>query len=75
MPRIIAERSASLSLGGKSGADRMTLAGVPTARLLGGIAPATSELAPMTDPSPMVDPGITNTRQGSQTLRPSVTGW
>src|SRR5260221_9750203 len=69
-----AERSPSLNCFGKSGADRTTLAGEPTARLRGGIFPATSELAPITVPSPIVLPGITNTRQGSQTLAPSVTG-
>src|SRR5437667_10983891 len=68
------ERSLSLNCFGKSGADRTTLAGEPTARLCGGILPDTSELAPITVPSPIVLPGITNTRQGSQTLAPRVTG-
>src|SRR5579862_10033470 len=67
-------RASSLNFAGKSGSDLITLAGVPTARLNGGIVPLTKEFAPITDPSPMLDPGITNTRQGSHTLLPSVTG-
>ena len=59
---------------GKSGAERMTLAGEPTARLDGGMFPETRELAPITVPSPIVVPGMTNTRHGSHTLLPSVTG-
>ena len=38
------------------------------------MSPVTSESAPITEPSPMVAPGITNTRHGSQTLLPRVTG-
>jgi len=51
----------------------MTLAGEPTARLDGGMLPETSELAPITVPSPIVVPGMTKTRHGSHTLLPSVT--
>ena len=74
MVATMADRSLPLRRRGKSGADRITLAGDPTARLLGGMVPDTSELAPMTVPSPIVVPGITNTRHGSHTLLPSVTG-
>ena len=59
---------------GNSGAERITFAGDPTAKLFGGMDPDTSEFAPITVPSPIVLPGITNTRQGSHTLLPSVTG-
>src|SRR3989454_11855431 len=69
-----AARSLSLRRRGNSGADRITRAGNPTARQFGGIAPDTTEFAPMTVPSPIVVPGITETRQGSHTLLPSVTG-
>src|SRR2546429_7483374 len=74
MVGTMADRSLALRRRGKSGADRITLAGDPTARLLGGMVPDTSELAPMTVPSPIVVPGITDTRHGSHTLLPSVTG-
>ncbi|MNC90443.1 hypothetical protein D3C83_65430 [compost metagenome] len=67
-------RSSSLTFFGKSGALLITFAGDPTARLFAGIAPLTSELAPITEPSPIVVPGMTNTRHGSHTLLPSVTG-
>src|SRR2546426_6391780 len=69
-----ADRSLSLSRRGKSGAARITRAGNPTARQFGGMVPDTTEFAPMTVPSPIVVPGITETRQGSHTLLPSVTG-
>src|SRR2546422_10338649 len=69
-----AARSLSLRRRGNSGADRITRAGNPTARQFGGIAPDTTEFAPMTVPSPIVVPGITETRQGSHTLLPSLTG-
>ena len=59
---------------GRIRADRMTFAGEPTARLDGGMVPCTSELAPITLPSPIVVPGMMKTRQGSHTLLPSVTG-
>ena len=68
------ERSLSLNRLGKSGAERITLAGEPTARLFGGMLPATSEFAPITVPSPIVLPGMTNTRHGSHTPLPNVTG-
>src|SRR3989449_6601132 len=69
-----ADRSLSLSRRGNSGADRITRAGNPTARQFGGMVPDTTEFAPMTVPSPIVVPGLTETRQGSHTLLPSVTG-
>src|SRR2546426_5669882 len=69
-----ADRSLSLRRRGKSGADRITRAGNPTARQFGGMVPDTTEFAPMTVPSPIVVPGITDTRHGSHTLLPSVTG-
>src|SRR2546421_9256065 len=74
MVATMADRSLALRRRGKSGADRITLAGDPTARLFGGMVPDTSESAPMTVPSPIVVPGITDTRHGSHTLLPSVTG-
>src|SRR2546425_5494891 len=69
-----ADRSLSLRRRGKSGAARITRAGNPTARQFGGMVPDTTEFAPMTVPSPIVVPGITETRQGSHTLLPNVTG-
>src|SRR5438445_11216351 len=69
-----AARSLSLRRRGNSGADRITRAGNPTARQFGGIAPDTTEFAPMSVPSPIVVPGITESRQGSHTLLPRVTG-
>src|SRR5438128_8624199 len=69
-----AGRSLSHGRRANSGADRITRAGNPTARQFGGMVPDTTEFAPMTVPSPIVVPGITDTRHGSHTLLPSVTG-
>ena len=52
----------------------MTLAGRPAANTPAGMSFVTTEFAPITDPSPMVTPGITQTFRQSQTLFPITTG-
>ena len=48
--------------------------GLPTAKLLGGISLVTTLPAPMTLPSPIVTPGITDTCPPNQVLLPTTIG-